>query len=136
MYTDPHDWWISCTNNTSNYHIFCLKLPSMTSQVPYQPRNRDRGLNSANLPFRPDPLSSSFPFFLLELQFHLPSNQFPFSFQFSTPLNHNGKSAQRQTPNSSIGHPTIKPACPHPPSASHISSNISSKLFNQILTYD
>jgi hypothetical protein len=60
----------TCIGNTSNYSPVRPEQPAGTSRIPYDLRNRDRGLNSANLPL---PLFvqilSQAPFlsFLLEL---------------------------------------------------------------------
>lgn len=62
-----------CIVNTSNYQQNRPQLPGLTDQIRYYPRNRDRGLNSANL--LSDPLKLLLPF-LLELQFHLSFNTF------------------------------------------------------------
>jgi hypothetical protein len=59
-----------CIGNTRNYGQIGRERPPGTSRIPYDLRNRDRGLNSANLPL---PLFVQFlsqaPFlsFLLEL---------------------------------------------------------------------
>ncbi|KAJ6045062.1 Preprotein translocase Sec Sec61-beta subunit eukarya, partial [Penicillium canescens] len=64
-----------CIGNTCNYGQVGPEQPAGTSRIPYDLRNRDRGLNSANLPL---PLFvqilSQAPFlsFLLELNFIYP----------------------------------------------------------------
>ena len=101
-----------CTVITDNYQPIRPQLLGLTSQIRYYPRNRDRGLNSANL------LSDSLKLplsFLLELSFHLSFNTFFYPFTlFHTQLI-TMVSSSTPKPSSISRQSDDQASLPHPP---------------------